>query len=82
MKDLLATLAAALFGAGVVYATMLNRIAKAQADVNNVARIGRDNEHKAERRWKHMIVTQIETSSTLEEAKQYARLLREDAWRD
>lgn len=78
----LAAAAGAVFGAGMVYATMVNRIAKAQTDVNRVAGIGRDNERKAERRWKHMIATQIETSTDLEEAKQHAKLLREDAWRD
>lgn len=72
----------AVFGAGVAWATMGNRVQKAQSDVNNIGGITRANDRKAERRWKHMIATQIETSATLEEAKQHAKLLREDAWRD
>jgi hypothetical protein len=42
----------------------------------------RGDEGRAERRWKHMIATQIETSQTLREAREHAKLLREDAWRD
>lgn len=72
----------AVFGAGVAYATMRLKIAKAQADVNNIGGIARSNDRKQERRWKHMIATQIETAGTLEEARQFAKLLREDAWRD
>jgi hypothetical protein len=72
----------AVFGAGVASATWRLKIAKAQADVNNIGAIARANDRKQERRWKHMIATQIETSFTLETAKQFAKLLREDAWRD
>jgi hypothetical protein len=71
-----------VFGAGMAWATMGAKVQKALLDVNRVGGIMRDNERKAERRWKHMIATQIETSATIEEAKQHAKLLREDAWRD
>jgi hypothetical protein len=71
-----------VFGAGVAWATMGGKIQKAQTDVNRVGGIGRDNEKKAERRWKHQIATAIETSTSLDEAKIHAKLLREDAWRD
>ena len=72
----------AIFGAGAAYATLKAQISKAQIDINRVGGIGRESERKAERRWKHMIATQIETSSSLDEARQHAKLLREDAWRD
>lgn len=72
----------AVFGAGVVYATMRLKIQKAQSDVNNVAGVGRENERKAERRWKHMIANEIEELEPKEKAGRVARLLREDAWRN
>ncbi len=56
-------------------------VAKAQRDVNGVGDAVRSDRGTSERRWKHMIATQIETSATLEEAKIHAKLLREDAWR-
>lgn len=71
-----------VFGAGVSWAVLQAKVNKAQVDVNRVAQIGRDNERRAERRWKHQIATAIETSGTLDEAKVHAKLLREDAWRD
>jgi hypothetical protein len=72
----------AVFGAGAAWATVKAKIAKAQTDVNNIGAIARANDRKQERRWKHMIATQIDTSPTLKEAKEHAKLLREDAWRD
>jgi hypothetical protein len=72
----------AVFGAGAAYATMRLKIQKAQTDVNGLGSKVRQDEGRAERRWKHMIATQIETSATLDEAKLHAKLLREDAWRD
>jgi hypothetical protein len=72
----------AIFGAGGVYVSMKMKIAKAQADVNGLGAKVRAVESRAERRWKHMIATQIETSTDLDEAKLHAKLLREDAWRD
>lgn len=75
-------LGGAVFGAGVIYATMRNSIVKAQTDVNRIGGIVRENERKAERRWKHLLAAQIEHAATLEEAKGYAELLRQDAYRD
>jgi len=71
-------IAAAIFFAGVLYA-MFRQLRR---DVNGIGSKMRNDEGRAERRWKHMIATQIETSQTLDEAKQHAKLLREDAWRD
>ena len=68
----------AIFFAGILYA-MFRQLRR---DVNGIGSKMRNDEGRAERRWKHMIATQIETSATLEEAKQHAKLLREDAWRD
>jgi hypothetical protein len=76
------TILAAAVSGGIAWATMRGKIEKAQNDVNNIGGISRGNERRAERRWKHMIATQIETSASLDEAKQHAKLLREDAWRD
>jgi hypothetical protein len=83
----------AVFGAGVAYATMRNDAAKEREnreredlqirkDLNGLGMKMRQDESRAERRWKHMIATQIETSATMGEAKIHAKLLREDAWRD
>jgi len=66
------------FFAGTLYA-FLKQVRK---DVNGIGIGMRSEKGRAERRWKHMIATQIETSQTLEEAKLHAKLLREDAWRD
>ena len=71
----------AVFGAGGAMMAQRLKIQKAQADVNNIGGIVRANDRKNERRWLHMIATQIETATTLDEAKHYATLLREDAWR-
>lgn len=72
----------AVFGAGGAWATMKGKVEKAQSDVNNIGGIARANAQKQERRWKHMIAAQIETAATLDEAREYAKLLKEDAWRD
>jgi len=83
----------AVFGAGAAYATMRADAAKEREnreredlairkDLNGLGAKIRQDEGRAERRWKHMIATQIETSADLKEAKSHAKLLREDAWRD
>lgn len=72
----------AVFGAGVAWGAARQKLAKLAGDLNGLGRKIREDEGRAERRWKHMIATQIETSATLEEAKEHAKLLREDAWRD
>ena len=83
----------AVFGAGGAYATMRLEQAKEREerqredaairkDLNGIGFKVRQDEGRAERRWKHMIATQIETSADLDEAKLHAKLLREDAWRD
>lgn len=67
-----------VFSAGVTWAVLK----QARKDVNGIGIAMRAEKGRGERRWKHMIATQIETSLTLEEAKEHAKLLREDAWRD
>lgn len=82
-----------VFAAGVLYATVTLTIswnekkrqeseARLKAQIDGVGAKIRNVESRAERRWKHMIATQIETSVDLDEAKIHAKLLREDAWRD
>ena len=66
------------FFLGVAYMAMRRLL----RDVNGIGIAMRADRGRAERRWKHMIATQIETSADLDEAKQHAKLLREDAWRD
>lgn len=75
-------LAAVVFAAAVFYATVNLKLKSLKSQIDGVGKLTRDNQARAERRWKHMIATQIETSNDLEEAKQHAKLLREDAWRD
>ena len=82
MTELIPAVIGAIFGAGVAWATLRSRVTKNEADINGMGRKVRSDESRAERRWKHMIATAIETSTTLDEAKLYAHLLREDAWRD
>jgi hypothetical protein len=83
----------AVFGAGAAYARMRADAIKEREnrerddmairkDLNGLGAKIRQDEGRAERRWKHMIATQIETSANLREAKLHAKLLREDAWRD
>ena len=87
------TVLGAVFAASVVYATMRADIrndreaqqrenAQLRKDLNGIGAKIRQDEGRAERRWKHMIATQIETSSTTAAARKYGALLREDAWRD
>jgi hypothetical protein len=66
------------FAVGIAYAVFRQM----RKDINGIGIGMRSERGRAERRWKHMIATQIETSADLEEAKQHAKLLREDAWRD
>jgi hypothetical protein len=72
----------AVFGAGVAWATMKADVKKAQTDVNRVADLGRANDGKAERRWKHMIANFIEELEPKDKSARIAKLLREDAWRN
>jgi hypothetical protein len=51
-------------------------------DVNGLGRRQRDNESRAERRWKHEIADQVEELEPKEKAKRLAHRIREDAWRD
>lgn len=80
--DFVWALMGAAFGAGVTYATLRQQISKVRSDVNGIGKKVSAIDSRSERRWKHSVATQIETSSSLEEAKHHARLLREDAWRD
>jgi hypothetical protein len=65
------------FFAGMLWA-FLKQVRK---DLNGLGIAMRANKAQAERRWLHMIAAQIETSENLDEAKQHAKLLREEAWR-
>jgi hypothetical protein len=78
---LLIVLAQLVFGTGLFVATMRNDTAKAKQDVNNLGKLRQESDSQNQRRWLHMIATQIETAATLDEAKLHAKLLREDAWR-
>jgi len=66
------------FFAGLAYAY----VTQTRRDLNGIGKKQRDNEFKAERRWKHQIATAIENARNLDEAKIIAALLRQDAWRD
>ena len=57
-------------------------VALIRKDLNGLGAKMRQDEGRAERRWKHSIATQVETSATVKEAREHAKLLREDAWRD
>lgn len=83
----------AVFGAGVAYATLRLQLVRerddrqredsaTRKDMNGLGGKLRQDEGRAERRWKHLIAAHIEASTTLEEAKKYAELLRQDAYRD
>jgi hypothetical protein len=86
--SILGVAAFAVTVAGIIYraARIETKIRETQIqtkkDLDGIGSKIRNDEGRAERRWKHMIATQIETSDTLEKAKQHAKLLREDAWRD
>jgi hypothetical protein len=68
--------------AAIFWAQTRAALVQGRKDVNGIGANERAAEGKAERRWKHMIATQIETSSSLDEAKEHAKLLKEDAWAD
>lgn len=71
-----------LFKFGVYCGIGYMVVRQLRKDVNGIGIALRSDRSKAERRWKHQIATQIETSITLKEAQEHAKLLREDAWRD
>lgn len=74
-------LCGAVFGAGVIYATMRNSIVKAQTDVNRIGGIGRENEQKAERRWLFQIADSIEEAEEKEQRTRLAARVRNEAYR-
>ena len=67
-----------VFSAGVTWAVLK----QARKDVNGIGIAMRAEKGRGERRFKHQIAALIEASATLEEAKKYAELLRQDAYRD
>lgn len=69
-----------VFGAGGFYTSVLYKLAKNQADLTGIANMVRNTNKKVDRRWLHMLATSIDTAPTLEVARHYAKLLREDAW--
>lgn len=80
-QETLLTLIGVLFGAGTAYGLMQGKIEKVRGDANNIGKIMRDNERRAERRWLLGIASLIDTSTTLEEAKVHAKLLKEESWK-
>ncbi len=75
-------LCGAVFGAGVIYATMRNAIVKAQHDVNRIGGIGRENERKAERRWLFQIADSVEEAEDKEQRTRLAARIRHEAYRE
>ena len=69
-------IAVVIFGAGGAWVGVKAQIEKIRGDVNGLGAKIREQDNRAERRWRHYIATQIETAGTLEEARQYAELLR------
>lgn len=53
-----------------------------KSQVDGVGKKARDIEAKAQRRWLHMVYTQIVTAKDLEDAKQIAEQLRQEAYRE
>lgn len=74
-------LCGAIFGAGVIYATMRNAIGKAQHDANRIGGLGRENEQKAERRWLFQIADSIEEAEEKEQRTRLAARVRNEAYR-
>lgn len=74
-------LAGAVFGAGVIYATMRRDIVKAQTDVNKIGGIGRDNSAQQERRWLFGIADSVEEADTIEKRTRLAARIRHEAYR-
>lgn len=69
-----------IFGAGGFYVSVLYKLAKNQGDLTGVANLSRGIDKKVDRNYLHMIATSIDASHTLDEARLYAKLLREAAW--
>lgn len=82
LAALLITVAGVLWRAARVETKIREAQSQTKKDLDGLGKKVRDIESRQERRWKHMIATQIETSQDLEETKHHAKLLREDAWRD
>lgn len=74
-------LCGAVFGAGVIYATMRNAIVKAQGDVNKIGGLGRDNAAKQERRWLFEIADAVEEAEDRERRSRLAARIRHEAYR-
>ncbi len=74
-------LAGAIFGAGIAWATMRFRVSKAQGDVNNIGKLGRENDAKQERRWLFGIADAVEEAETPERRTRLAARIRHEAYR-
>lgn len=85
--------AAAVFGAGVAYATMRSQIAREpevraaedlaiRKDLNGIGAKMRADEGRAERRWKQTVAALNDIAKTQADKQKISQLLREDAWRD
>lgn len=74
-------LVGAIFGAGIIYATMRGEIRKAQHDVNRIGGIGRENEQKAERRWLFEIADSVEEAEDEKKRTRLAARIRNEAFR-
>ena len=72
----------AIFGAGGAWTAQRFKIAKAQTDVNRIGGIARENDKKAERRWKHQLADEIEDLEPKDRSKRIADRIRQDAYRD
>jgi hypothetical protein len=82
LAALLITVVSVVWRAARVETRIREAQAQSKKDLDGLGKKTRDIESRQERRWKHMIATQIETAKDLEHARKFARLLREDAWRD
>jgi hypothetical protein len=82
LAALLITVAGVVWRAARVETKIREAQAQSKKDVDGLGKKARDIESRQERRWKHMIATQIETAQDIDDARQFAKLLREDAWRD
>lgn len=74
-------LAGALFGAGVIYATLRSNILKNHMDLNGIAKAERDNQARNERRWLFDIADDVESAETEKQRTRLAERIRQDAYR-
>lgn len=74
-------LAGALFGAGVIYATLRSDVFKNRIDVNGIAKTERDNQARNERRWLFDIADDVESAETEKQRSRLAEKIRQDAYR-